>query len=162
MAVTYTTVDRIKQELPMVSSLTTVSSAQIAAFIENTDAVINGMIALNYTVPATGSGVPPLLQTICSDGVIYRILRRVFTQERLRDSNWPSQYKDSMDLLRQIAQGEIPLVDGSGNVLDASTAQAPITSNTKGYLPTFHEGRWSEQVQDSDKIEDIEFDRDLI
>lgn len=162
MAISYGTVDRIKLELPMINSMSTVSSNAISAYIENSESEVNGILANNYTIPATGSGVPPLLTTIVTDLSIYKILRRVFTQERLKESTWPAQYKDTMSLLTKIANGDIPLVNPDGSIVEAITAQAVVKSNTSGYLPTFHEGHEYDQVQDPDKIEDIESNRGLI
>lgn len=162
MSTSYGSVSRVLLELPMISSMSTVSSAQLEAYIENAEAEVNGMLATNYTIPVTGSGVPPVLVTIVTDLAIYKVLRRVFTQERLRESSWPQQYKDTMNLLAKIAAGDVPLVNPDGTVVEASTAQAQVWSNNQGYLSTFHEGHTVDQIKDEDKIEDIESDRGLI
>lgn len=162
MAVSYTNVDRMILEFPMINSMSTVSSAQLAAFIENSESHINGILANNYTIPVTGSGVPPILTTIATDLAIYRVLRRIFTKERLKDSDWPGTYKETTELLNKIAEGGIPIVNPDGSVVEASTAEAQVLSNNRNYLPTFHEGHEFDHIQDKDKIEDIESDRGLI
>ena len=63
--------------------------------------------------------------------------------------------------LKDIAEGKVEIFDSSGAIVAANTADLPIWSTTLGYLPTFHEGPWTDQVQDPDQIDQVLADRDL-
>ena len=158
----YTSVNRIYQQLPAIGSMTTLSSAQVLTFVEDAENEINARLAPLYTVPVTGSGVPPILETLATNMAQYRILsRRVMTQEKLKESGWVDRFKEDSELLQKIADGGISLVDSSGTIIAGRTDQREVWSNTKDYLPTFTELGDLDQVQDPDKIDDLADERDL-
>lgn len=156
----YTTVERVLDILPAVGSLTSITSGHLATFIEDAEADINAMIANQYAVPV--SGTPPLLRSIATDLACYRVLsRRVFTQERLKDSVWPDRYKEADERLQKIAEGKIALVNSSGTLIATSAARAEVWSDTMDYHPTFHEGPDTSHIVDEDKLDDIAEERDI-
>jgi phage gp36-like protein len=137
-------------------SLTTISSEVVSAlFIVQVEAMINAKISKLYSVPVAGS--PPLLEMIARDLSMYRILsRRVYPQERASNSDWPDRFKESMELLDQIANGEMTLLTSSGvAVSQLSTTGAVPWSNTSNYTPTFlDDGDDIGAVIDPDKQDD--------
>lgn len=161
MALKYTTVSRMLSVLPMIGSVSDLTSAVIVdEFAIPAESVMDGYLVRNYTLPI--SGTVPILQAIADDMSLYRILtRRVFTQEKLQDSTWPDKFKEAQELLEKIADGEVLLVDTSGNLIAARTDLVEVTSNNEGYLQTFHEGNEIDTVQDPNKLDDIIDDRDF-
>lgn len=156
MALAFTSVENIFRVEPKLSTdITDLSSADIVFMAENAEAEVNAAIIRNYDLPITDT--IPLLIAIATDLAIYRILsRRVFTQERMKTSTWPSVFKEARDMLKKIANGDMILVNSAGEVLTSNTTIAQVTSNTVGYHPTFYEGNTFNMPQDDDKIEDEE------
>ena len=102
---------------------------------------------------------PPLLTMIATDLALYRTLSlRLFTQEQINKSPWVDKFKEAMELLDEIAAGEIPL-EVDGEIVDANAANLKIASNTQGYVPTFAEDDAMQQQVDPDKLDDIDADR---
>lgn len=161
MALKYTTVSRMLSVLPMVGSVSNLSSSDIVnLFAIPAESIIDGYLIRHYTLPIAGT--IPILQALADDISLYRILsRRVFTQEKLQDSVWPDRFKEAEEMLQKIADGEILLVDSNGNLISARTDLADVRSNTDSYLPTFHEGSIGEHIQDPNKMTDIHDDRDF-
>lgn len=152
----YTTVDNVYQGYPTVGSITTITSIVISSlFIVQVEAMINSKISKLYSVPVAGS--PPLLEMIARDITMYRLLsRRMYPQERASNSDWPDRFKESMALLDQIADGEMPLLTASGTAIaQLSTTGAVPWSNTQAYTPTFlDDGDDVGAVIDPDKQDD--------
>ena len=162
MPVSYTTVSLMVMTLPDLGSITTLTSAHLYGYAEQAESLINAKIARLYSLPLTAPAkIDPIWKIATTVGIYYTLVQRLFTQERLNSSPWPDRYKEDMALLDQIATGEIPLVDGSGTIVGGRTDVAEVWSTTKDYEPTFHEGPWSLQIQDEDKIEDELDKRDL-
>lgn len=162
MALTYTNVDRVKLQHPMIGSMTTLNSAQIFTFVDDAERLINSKLAKKYTVPVTGSGVPPILETLATNiGMYYILSRRVFTQEKLRDSVWPTVFKEALKTLDDICEGKLSIVNSDGTIVSVDTTKAEFWSTTKDYTPTFDEHGTYDQIQDEDKIDDLEAERDI-
>lgn len=161
MALKYTTVSRMLSVLPMIGSVSNLSSSDIVnLFAIPAESIIDGYLVRNYTLPIAGT--IPILQALADDISLYRILsRRVFTQEKLQDSVWPDRFKEAEEMLQKIADGEILLVDSNGNLVTARTDLADVRSTKDSYLPTFHEGAAGSHVQDPNKLDDIGDDRDF-
>jgi len=156
----YTDVDRIYAVEPMIGSLSAISSADLGVFISDAEAEVNAAIVRSYTVPVASS--TPLIRAITTDIAIYRVLsRRVFTQERLKDSTWPDRFKESNDLLEKIATGDLLLVSISGDILTTRGDIAELTSTTKDFHPTFSELSFDDAVQDQDKLDELASKRNI-
>ena len=158
---TYTDVSRCYATVPAVGSATSVQSNEMAFFIENAEGIINAKLAKLYTVPVLINSVaPPVLTAIATDLALYRALAlRMFTQEQINKSVWPDRFKEAMELLDEIAAGEMLLV-ASGSVLETDSSRIKLESNTQGYTPTFNEDSFLQSTQDPDKLDDIANDRD--
>jgi phage gp36-like protein len=147
--------------LPDIGSITTLTSAHIATFAGQGEALINAKIGKSYSLPFTSE--IPLLQNLSTDiGLYYLLSRRIYGPERLNASPWPDRYKEALTILDDVAEGKIPLVDSSGSIVGARTDLAKIFSTTMNNEPTFFEGgTWADQIIDKDKIQDELDKRDL-
>lgn len=154
MPLSYTSVDTILQTLPMVGSVSNISSAAIYAAADRAESIINAKLSNLYTVPVSGS--PPILTTVATDFAIYRLLsRRFVTQDKPNKSALPDAYKEAMDLLDQLAAGEISLLDSSGSAISANAAAGVPWSNTMTYEPTMNELDPAQQQIDPGKVDDL-------
>ena len=157
----YTSIARVYDLEPMVGSASDLTSAQlISAFIDPTEGEMNAVLARRYAVPVTGT--IPILQGIADDLTVYRCLRRIFSQDQLKDSVWPNAFKEARERLNAIGDGKILLVDSAGALVAQRTTISQARSNTQGYMPTFHEGgSWMDQIKDADRNDDELSARDL-
>jgi phage gp36-like protein len=142
-------VDKVYQVLPLINSVTTITSADICSFCIDAESIVDArLFGGGYTVPMVGV---PLLSTLATDISIYRLLtRRVFTQEQINKSDWPDRYKEALDMLVEIQAGTLPLVTVAGTATDSRNAQ----SNTQNLVPTFSERRMERQYVDNEKLWD--------
>lgn len=156
----YSTVSHMLATIPVVSSRTNATSADLSVFLTRAEGVMDAKLAKRYALPLTGSY--QILNHVATDLSCYYFLsRRVFTQERANDSTWPDRFKESMELLDSIASGEIPLVGADGAVLSPSSALLHVWSSTEDYEPTMTEDIEANQVVDPDKIDDLRADREV-
>lgn len=156
MALAYTDVDRIHNMVPQIGSLSTLTSAQTVELAEYGEAELNARIVKMYTVPV--SGVIPILQALATDMAVYTVLKRVFTNERLKDSVWPDRFKDALETADKISSGELTLVDSAGAIVAANTATSELKTTTDGFTPTFTDGiNFKDMVNDPDKV-DAQYD----
>lgn len=160
MSLNYTTVPKVTTVNASVGSVTTINSAVIYAFAGHAEALIDAKLARLYAVPVPGS--PPLLESIACDLTLYRLFtRRMLSGESANDSPWPDRYKEAMELLDQIASGELTLVNSGGVPIEATPGASGLPySNTMNYSPTFSEDAMENQYVSPDKIEDIQNVRD--
>ncbi len=160
LPVSYSSVEDVFETLPDIGSITNITSSQIANTIGQAQALVDSKISRNYALPI--SAIPPLLNSITTNIAIYYLLsRRMFSAKKLADSPWPDRYKEDIDTLNCIAEGTCLLIESDGDLLTARTDVADVKSNTSGYQQTFHEGPQLDQIQDPDKIEDLQDDRDI-
>jgi len=161
MSLSYTTVERIYAQVPILENPTVISSSQVATYAEDAEAEIDATLAGRYEVPI--SGEPPILRTIATKLTCGLILsQRVFTQERLKDSVWPAAFLISpRDTLRMLASGVMTLVASGGVVVAARNDLSEVWSNTQDWHPTTTELDPTRQIVDRDKIDALEDERDL-
>lgn len=161
LPVSYTTIGIMQSILPDIGSITTLTSAHIAVFAGQGEALINAKISKAYSLPLTAE--VPLLQGLSTDIALYYLLsRRIYGPERLNASPWPDRFKEAMVILDDVGAGKIALVTSSGAILGARTDIAEVFSTTMGYEPTFFEGgQWGDQIIDKDKITDELDKRDI-
>ena len=161
--VSYTSVTRIHSAYPMIGSVSNITSGILAQYAGDVEAEINGRLSARYTLPLTVEC--PLLTAIATREAIYRtVVQRTLVQfPPAQQGAHPLQvqHRDDQKLLEMLASGAIKLVDASGARVSWDTADMPLASTTKDYYPTFHEGPWTEMVQDPDKLDNIAADRDL-
>ena len=163
LPVSYTSVSYINSAFPMISSVSNISSGVIHQYAGTVEAEINAKISKRYSLPLTADC--PILTAIATRETIYRIAvqRQLVQFPPAQQGQHPMlmQHKDDQELLKQIMDGELQLVTASNAVVAADITQLEIYSTTKGYVPTFHEGSWGDQIQDESKLDDIVADRGL-
>lgn len=157
--VSYSSTTLMLTTLPELGSVTTLTSAHLTHYAGEAQAFIDARLVRNYALPLTSE--VPEVQRLATDIGVYFTLRRLWTQERMNASVWPDRYKEATGQLDAIASGDVLLVTSSGSLLGARTDIGELSTTTMDYLPTFHEGPWTAQVQDPDKIDDTLDDRDL-
>lgn len=159
MALSYTSVNRMKSRVTAISSRTSVSSADLFTIAEDAESEVNARLAKLYTVPVAGT--VPILQTISTEIAAQKYLaQRAFTGERNNDSPWPKSFDRAWTTLDEIAEGKIPLVNNSGDLIATNDTRVEMWSNTKDYQPTFTEDDMNLQWVDGEKIDDIRDARD--
>lgn len=143
----YTTVAKVYETLPALGSVSNITSSHISTAITQAESIINGRIGNIYTVPL--SVVPQIIETVTIDMTLYRLSRRFFTTQRMRETNDFIKPEEINDLLDKIANGELRLITNSGTVVDM---QSTILSNNYEYTPTFSEDDFENSEIDDDKI----------
>lgn len=162
LPVSYTSVSDVLALVPKIGSASTVTSAHIYAHAGLAEALINGKLARRFTIPPTDNGsAPPLLTAIATDLAIYRVLGlRIFTQEKQNKSEWVDRYKEALETLKALENGEMELLAADNSVVAPRTDIMECWSNNMGYAPTFNEASFEASIQDEDKIDDIVDERD--
>lgn len=112
-----------------------------------------------YNVATLMTDVPPLLHAIATRETIYRIsisrLMSSFPAAQAGKATIQVQHEEDVALLEAIADGSMPLLTASLQSIPTNESAVEVFSTTMDYNPTFHEGSREEQVQDSDKLDDI-------
>lgn len=161
LPVSYTSVSRVGSAFPMLNSVSNITSGVIHQYAGDVQAEIDALIGKRYTLPLTVEC--PILTAIATRETIYRLAVQrglvQFPPAAQGRAPLAVQHEGDQKLLEKIAKGDIGLVDASGAAIGANLQQIEIYSTTQGYLPTMHEGPWTEMVQDPDKITDLENDR---
>jgi len=160
VVVSYTNVPLMLQTLPEIGSISHLSSADLATHASAAESLVNAKIAKRYSLPFTDD--VPLLQSIATDLAIYRVLTGGII---IKDEHpWFQRYKNAMEILDDVAAGEVPLVTSSGDVISGRSDEVSgmqAWSNTMDYHPTHWEGPWTLHDADQDKIDDEADERDL-
>ena len=152
---TYTSILTIVPGMPQTASSSGYSActAVISKHLNRASALVDGKLSKRYSVPVTDSC--PIIDLIADDIASYYTYRSYYRQD---NHNRMEDMKETCEMalatLEQIRNGEIDLVDSSGNVIaERSTgAHSLVDSNTKDYQPFF----------DVDKETDWHFDDDLL
>jgi phage gp36-like protein len=140
---------------PLLSSADYITSAVVALQMGKTEAMIWGKISRRYAVPILPA--PPLIVAIDIDLTIYDLLvKQAILANTLENSPWPDRYKESIDMLDDIATGKIALIDSSGSLItQAATAGGVSYVSGQIYNPTYADGlRPEDTFADPDKIQD--------
>ena len=90
----YTTVENVLDLYPRVGSLSTVTSSNIAFYIDQAENEINGHLINGYTLPF--SSTPPIISTLSTEYSLVKILQRFFTQEVGSDNVYVTQRLDDV------------------------------------------------------------------
>jgi len=148
----YSTVEKVLDLYPRVGSLSTVTSANIAFYIDQAENEINGHLVNGYTLPF--SSTPPIIESLSTEYGLVKILQRFFTQEVGSDNAYvASRLESVMDYLTKINSGDIGLFTSSLELIPFNSGDT-IFSNTMEYNPTFTMLNPSLQQIDSDRLDD--------
>jgi phage gp36-like protein len=157
----YTTVPAVLTAFPFIGSASNISSAVISQFIDDAEALINARIAERYTLPFTVA-VPLLTRLAIEKTVCDLVRKRIqfhFPADMLEKSSAGLLCEECAETLDMIAEGNLKLVNASGEIISETTAQMQVHSNNMNHHPTMGEDDWYDQSQDTQKIDDIENDR---
>jgi len=97
------------------TTTTTVKAAEVGDFIDQASFTIDSFISSRYSVPVTaGAGAVLVLKMICIWLVKARVLSILSVKtpqdKTKQDPDGPSLYKQAMDLMKIIKNGQLPLV----------------------------------------------------
>ena len=160
---TNTTITLILPGLPQTTSAAGHSTtlALVDQHIARADNVINGKIAIRYNVANFTSTVPPLVKTISEDITSYFTYRSLFSSDNQNLNEWTDKYKESIQMLDDIRNGDMDLIDENGNIIgEKETSDVDkIESTTQDYQPFFDEDEPIEWAVDGDKLTNIKDNR---
>jgi hypothetical protein len=164
LPVSYTSVGYIGSAFPAVFSAANVTSAVVAHYAGMEEAIINAKLAKLYALPFTQE--VPLLTALSTDLTIAAILTKRtaahFTTEQNQANPFIATRKRAMDMVEQIAKGELALLSASGQIIETSNEGIEVWTSTMDYKSTFHEGRIEDMIVDPDKLDNILSDRGLM
>lgn len=142
----YGTVGGVSSLFPPISSVTAITSAVISKYMDQVEAEINARITKRYDIPlinslVAGGASVPLLTAITERETVYRIAvsRGLVQFPAAQQGTNPLavQHKDDQSLIDKIVEGNIELVDNTGNEIAVDKTHIVHFSNTMNYQPTF-------------------------
>ena len=146
---------KVRDLFPKLDEIKSLSVKQVDFFIDQAEPIINGKLAVRYTVPF--SPVPPLIESLTTEYALLKLLDRFFTQEKPSKSEWREIRKEDLDeTLNGLADGSISLVSSAGEIIAQRTDIGGIASDTKDYTPTFSHRTEEGQEVDPDRLDDEE------
>ena len=136
----------------------TAGTAMFSRHIDRAESVINSAISRLYILPfivgTTTTNVPPILRTLTEDIACYYALRSSYTQDGASKNPYLDAYKSAMDMLADLAKGEIKLADTSGSLVAVRSSR--YLSDKEGYTPIFGLDDENEWKRDPDEVSDQE------
>lgn len=123
---------------------------------------INKYISKRYDVSAfTSATTPPLVTSLCetlTEGYMYHRISRGGKEALVRSKSLIDQATEN---LKMISDYKMDLLDLSGDVIaDMSSGAYQILSTTSNYSNTFNEDDELNWSVDTDKLDDIDSERD--
>jgi len=155
--VSYTNASVMQMTLAEIGSISTMDNSLMLHHASMAETLINAKIAKKYTLPFTVQ--IPLLETLATELAIYNVLTSRITIKA--EHPWFQRYKNALKTLDDVADGKLDLITTAGAVVAEGSGRGEIWSSNKSYIPTFHEGNEYDQIQDSDKIDNLEEERGL-
>ena len=131
----------------------------IEKHVNRADSIINSKCARRYSVPF--DPVPSLIRSCSEEITAWFVYRSEFGQSNRRVSKHEYEYRDAMDWLDSIFNGELSLVDTSGSLVNemSTTSQSLVDSNNIDYQSFFDEDDVFKWKVDSDKLDSIDENR---
>jgi hypothetical protein len=148
----YTTVERVRNQIRFMGSVSNVASGTIDQFIVENESVIDAKLSNLYAVPFGVNSVPPVIQTIATKVSAITLFDHIGIEERDTKQLHIERLEKFWELLGKIADGSLTIVDSSGTEVSQSTANINILSTNKDFKPVF----------DMRDAEDWRVDPDLI
>jgi hypothetical protein len=152
------------QTLMIGTQFDTATTALASKLITHAENEINKYLSKRYdvgTFNATSTAVPPLVTSLCetlAEGYMHKRMSRGGKEALSRANDLIDDVKSNLEL---IANYKEDLVDSSGDVIaDMSQTAYRVLSNTTDYANTFNEDDPLGWEVDSDKLDDIESERD--
>ena len=136
----------------------------ISSHVTRADTLINSYLVERYDISSfdTAGSVPPVLKTYSEDIASYYTLRSLYGGDGQNLNEYIQEYYKALEDLTKIREGEMNLFDTAGSQIPAKLSSTidVVSSNTEDYTPTFLEDGPLSWATDSDKLDDIEDDRD--
>lgn len=106
------------------------TDTEIDYFISLADDYINARIASLYTVPFTST--PPVIKQISSHLAAHLTIRAIYAENRQDPKDtWMQSFKDwAKELLKEIENGDLLLVDSSGNRVARASSRGVCSTGT--------------------------------
>lgn len=138
-----------------------IGTTAVYRHIARADNIINTRLSKRYTVPFdTGTATPPVIKTISTDLAAYFVMRSLFTKDAQNTNDWVDDLKFmALDTLKRIETGQTKLYDINGEVITQLEVD-DLYSDTQDYTPVFDVDGEKEWAVDSDRLDDIDDDRD--
>lgn len=123
---------------------------------------IDKKLSRRYDVSDFRTTVPPLVTSLCETyalGTLYELMSRGGKEMLAQGASLKKQVMENLD---EIAAGKADICDTAGSVIPDLLASGggAIRSNTADYAPTFAEDNPLRWKVDSQKLRDIDSDRD--
>lgn len=161
MYATSTSILVILPGMPQTSTVSGYTStvAIIDSHISRADSYINAKISNRYDVSGfdTVGSVPPLLKMLSEDIASYYTYRSQFSADNQNVNEWTEKFKDAIEVLNQIRDGDMDLVNTTGSLITelTDTENDMVTSSTEDYQSYFDEDSPLDWKVDDDKLESI-------
>ena len=150
----YTNATKVRQLYPQIDE-TSVTDGQINFYISQAEAELNGRLSVRYTLPF--SVTPALVEALSTEYALIKIMDRFFSAEAPTKYDWKEvRRRELKELIGKVAEGSMLLVGSDSAALSQRTDINGITSSTTNYTPTFNHLDASQQVIDTDRLDDEE------
>lgn len=126
------------------------------------DNIINSTIAKRYDVTQfTSTSIPPLLKTIAEDITAYMTFISLYSADNQNRNEWIEKYETALDTLKKIRDGELDLVDSSGNIISERKSSTTdwVSSSTEEYTTFFNIDSATNWAFDTDLLNDVSDER---
>lgn len=153
------------QVLMIGTNFDSITTSLCTKLITHSENEINKYLSKRYDISSfndTSTSVPPIVTTICetlTEGYMHQRMSRGGKDSLARGKVFIDQAISNLNL---IAEYKLDLVDSSGDrINDLSTGAFVIKSTTENYSNTFNEDSQLDWEVDSNKLDDIESERDV-
>jgi phage gp36-like protein len=138
----------------------TLGTAAVARYITWSDSIIDLMLARRYEVPF--GTVYPAIESISTTLSAWKSLRSIFSNEIPKALAFvEDDYKKAMSFLEDLQGGSADLPTGtSGAIVSERGSATKVWSSNMDYNPTFDVDDDLDQAVDSDRLTDIESNRE--
>jgi len=112
----YTNAAEVKLASTAISSMSTLSDADIDFYAVKVSAVIDASISSMYALPFTS--IPPVIRSIAIDLTLCSVLKkRIFSSNRIVDEGLVNTCEDTQKLLDRIGVGKYKFLDSAGALI---------------------------------------------
>jgi len=156
---TFTSILTILPGLPQTDTSNgyTETTVIIAKHITRADSMIDAKISKRYSIPVSDA---PILTAISEDITSYYTYRSFYTQDNLNRNEYFEELKvEALACLDDIRNGDIDLVDSSGNVINENSEENnqaidSTTINEQTFFDTDSPFNWKFDSDRQDNIKD--------
>lgn len=138
----------------------TATTAVAAKCIEWAENEIDKKLMRRYNVASFRTSTPPLITSLCESLALGYLYEQTSRGSKESISRAQIMIKRVMENLDELAGKESDLADADGVIVPDRFASSSVLCNTSDYTPTFGEDSPLKWKVDSDKLDDIDSDRD--